>query len=107
MLAWLGYRFQPWQESQPWLYWLCLHLLVVHQNDDELVIVHNGIPFTKQEIGKLAGAEFILISNLIVDDGITYLSARIVAVETGQVNNPFCDITVKIARWFIFLKKYS
>ncbi len=40
---------------------------------------------TAAEIGKLAGAEFILISNLIVDDGITYLSARIVSVETGQV----------------------
>jgi hypothetical protein len=42
---------------------------------------------TAAEIGKLAGAELILISNLIVDDGITYLSARIVSVETGQVNN--------------------
>jgi Curli production assembly/transport component CsgG len=42
---------------------------------------------TAAEIGKLAGAELILISNLIVDDGITYLSARIVSVETGQVND--------------------
>ena len=42
---------------------------------------------TAAQIGKLAGAEFILISNLIVDDGITYLSARIVSVETGQVSN--------------------
>jgi len=42
---------------------------------------------TAAKIGKLAGAEFILISNLIVDDGITYLSTRIVSVETGQVSN--------------------
>ena len=42
---------------------------------------------TAAEIGKLAGASLILISNLIVDDGITYLSARIVSVETGQVTN--------------------
>ncbi len=41
---------------------------------------------TAAQIGKLAGAEQILISNLIVDDGITYLSTRIVSVETGQVN---------------------
>jgi len=42
---------------------------------------------TAAEIGKLAGAKLILISNLIMDDGITYLSARIVAVETGQVSD--------------------
>ena len=42
---------------------------------------------TAAEIGKLAGAKLILISNLIVDDGITYLSARIVSVETGQVSD--------------------
>ena len=42
---------------------------------------------TAAKIGKLAGAEFILISNLIVDDEITYLSTRIVFVETGQVSN--------------------
>jgi len=42
---------------------------------------------TAAAIGKLAGAKLILISNLIVDDGITYLSARIVAVETGQVSD--------------------
>ncbi|MEA1910816.1 MAG: CsgG/HfaB family protein [Spirochaetota bacterium] len=42
---------------------------------------------TAAAIGKLAGAKLILISNLIVDDDITYLSARIVAVETGQVSN--------------------
>jgi len=41
---------------------------------------------TAAAIGKLAGAKFILISNLIVDDGITYLAARIVSVETGQVS---------------------
>lgn len=42
---------------------------------------------TAAQIGKLVGAEFILISNLIVDDGITYLSTRIIAVQTGQVSN--------------------
>ena len=42
---------------------------------------------TAAQIGKLAGAELILISNLIVDDGITYLSTRIVSVETGQVSD--------------------
>ena len=41
---------------------------------------------TAAQIGKLAGAEFILISNLIVDDGFTYLSTRIVSVESGQVS---------------------
>ena len=42
---------------------------------------------TAAAIGKLAGAKYILIANLIIDDGITYLSARIVAVETGQVSD--------------------
>lgn len=42
---------------------------------------------TAARIGKLAGAELILISNLIVDDSITYLSTRIVSVESGQVKN--------------------
>ena len=42
---------------------------------------------TAAAIGKLAGAKLILIANLIVDDGITYLAARIVAVETGQVSD--------------------
>lgn len=55
----------------------------------EMEISASGIidDTTAAEIGKLAGAEFILISNLIVDDDFTYLSARIVAVETGQVSN--------------------
>ncbi len=55
----------------------------------EIEISSSGIidDTTAAKIGKLAGAEFILISNLIVDDGLTYLSARIVTVETGEVNN--------------------
>lgn len=53
----------------------------------EMAIAASGMmdDTTAAEIGKLAGAELILISNLIVDDGITYLSARIVSVETGKV----------------------
>ncbi len=56
---------------------------------DEMQIGSSGLvdDTTAAQIGKLAGAEFILISNLIVDDGITYLSTRIVSVETGQVTN--------------------
>ena len=42
---------------------------------------------TAAKIGKLAGAQYILISNLINDDGIIYLSTRIVSVETGRVQN--------------------
>ena len=56
---------------------------------DEMQIGSSGMvdDTTAAQIGKLAGAEFILISNLIVDDGITYLSTRIVSVESGQVTN--------------------
>ena len=42
---------------------------------------------TAAQIGKLVGAELILVSNLIVDDEITYLSTRIIEVQTGQVRN--------------------
>ncbi len=56
---------------------------------DEMQIGTSGLvdDTTAAQIGRLAGAEFILISNLIVDDGITYLSTRIVSVESGQVTN--------------------
>ncbi len=54
----------------------------------ELEISYSGMvdDSTAAQIGKLVGAKFMLISNLIVDEGITYLSARIVSVETSQVS---------------------
>jgi len=40
---------------------------------------------TAVQIGKLSGAAYILLSSLRMDEGMFYLSMRIVSVETGRV----------------------
>jgi hypothetical protein len=40
---------------------------------------------TAVQIGKISGAEYILLSSLSLEQGVYYLSMRVVSVETGKV----------------------